>query len=188
MKILVAGNKSYGLAKSLYEKYPQAYFLSRSSGWDFSDQETQKRAAELSLDYDVFLSISCLNRFNQLKLVQSVSEKWVENDHKGYLIALGSSADTPVNGNTRIYPVEKKALRSYLRQLSQICSSETPKKFKVTYLSPGNLHTPSMDKKFPDTPKLDCDYVVNVIQWLLEQPMDVNISELCLDKIQRSVS
>jgi NADP-dependent 3-hydroxy acid dehydrogenase YdfG len=33
----------------------------------------------------------------------------------------------------------------------------------------------------PDVPKLDCAYVAGVIKWLIDQPANVNISELCLD-------
>ena len=81
-----------------------------------------------------------------------------------------------------MYPAEKKALRAYCRQLSQISAGENDCGLKVTYLSPGNLHTPKQDEKMPDTPKLDTNYVADIIQWLLEQPQDVNISELCLDR------
>jgi NADP-dependent 3-hydroxy acid dehydrogenase YdfG len=37
----------------------------------------------------------------------------------------------------------------------------------------------------PDTLKLDTDYVAGVIKWLIDQPHNVNISELCLDRIQK---
>jgi len=45
------------------------------------------------------------------------------------------------------------------------------------------MHTPKQDEKMPDTPKLDTDYVAGVIQWLINQPKDINISELCLDRV-----
>lgn len=185
MKIMVAGNKNYGLAAGIFKLFPDAVFLSRSTGYDLLDESVQHQVAQSSLEYDVFLSISCLYNFQQLSLVKKVTDKWIENEHNGYMIALGSSADTPVKGNNKIYPVEKRALRAYLRQLSQICGCEQPPNFKITYLSPGNLHTPSMDKRLPGLPKLDCDYVSEVISWLINQPSNVNISELCLDRIQR---
>ena len=55
--------------------------------------------------------------------------------------------------------------------------------FKVTYLSPGWMHTPVEDKKHPAIPKLKLDYVANTVEWLVNQPRNVNISELCLDEI-----
>jgi hypothetical protein len=185
MTILVAGNKNYGLSNSVNKIYSDATFLSRTTGYDLTDSDIQQQVALMSLEYQVFLSISCLHSFSQIELIKKVIDTWIENNHEGYLIAVGSSADTPVNGNSRIYPVEKRAVRSYLRQISQICSSESPANFKVTYLSPGNLHTPSMDRKLPTTLKLDCDYVAGIIDWLINQPANINISEFCLDRIQR---
>jgi len=184
MKILVAGNREYGLSKSIHSLYPEATFLSRKTGYDLTIKGVQHQVALTSLDYDVFLSISCLYDFEQLSLIKKIIDCWYENNHQGYLIALGSSADTPVKGTTRMYPVEKRAIRNYLRQISQICSGDEPKNFKITYLSPGNLHTPSMDRKLPELLKLNCDYVAGVINWLLQQPKNINISELCLDRMQ----
>jgi NADP-dependent 3-hydroxy acid dehydrogenase YdfG len=47
------------------------------------------------------------------------------------------------------------------------------------------MHTPKQDEKMPGVKKLDTDYVAGMIKWLLEQPQDVNISEICLDRIQK---
>lgn len=185
MKILVAGNPNYGLSQSLKHRYPDAFFASRSEGgWDLSLKEKRQELAKVSTDFDVFISVSCLWQFNQVLLVQEVISKWINVGHRGYLIALGSSADTPVKGTNWLYPVEKKSLRSYCRQLSQMSASDnTEHRFKITYLSPGNLHTPLQDAKLPGVQKIDCDYMCDVIDWLLSQPSIINISELCLDRI-----
>jgi len=129
----------------------------------------------------VFISVSSLWHYYQSELVQEVAVAWEKQKHNGYIIAIGSSADTPVKSITWDYPANKKALRNYCRQLSQIASNVLEKTFRVTYLSPGNLHTPLQDKNMPDVPKLDCAYVAGVIKWLIDQPANVNISELCLD-------
>ena len=181
-KILVAGNPDYGLAKAIKQKFSNADFVSRSyGGFDLSIPSKQRELAEKAMDYDVFIAVSCIWRFAQTEYVQEIAQRWVERK-TGYIIALGSSADTPVKGTAWMYPAEKKALRAYCRQLSQISAGENDCGLKVTYLSPGNLHTPKQDEKMPDTPKLDTNYVADIIQWLLEQPQDVNISELCLDR------
>lgn len=182
MKILVAGNPNYGLAASIKTIYPDATFVSRSSGgWDLEERHKRKELAILSLEYDVFVSVSCLWHFYQTELVQEVALQWEKNKHKGYIIAIGSTADTPIKSTTWEYPANKKALRAYCRQLSQMTASSNINTFRVTYLSPGNLHTPLQDKKLPGIEKLDCNYVAGVIKWLIEQPLNVNISELCLD-------
>ena len=183
MKILVAGNPDYGLAQAIKTKYPNADFCSRSNNWDLSVPNKQREFAELSMDYDVVISVSCIWKFHQTTLVQEVAKRWMESKKQGYIIVLGSSADTPVKGTAWMYPAEKKALRAYCRQISQAVAGENDIPFKMTYLSPGNMHTPKQDEKMPDTLKLDTDYVAGVIEWLIDQPKHVNISELCLDRI-----
>jgi len=184
MKILVAGNPDYGLSQSIAKCQPNAEFCSRSHGdWDLTQYQAQRDFAQKSLDYDVVISVSCLWKHHQTNLVQEVAKKWFEHKKDGYLIVVGSSADTPVKGTAWMYPAEKKALRAYCRQLSQASAGENDNPIKVTYISPGNMHTPKQDEKMPDTPKLDTDYVAGVIEWLINQPKDVNISELCLDKV-----
>lgn len=185
MKILVAGNKNYGLAKAIHTQYPTATFLSRNTGYNFYEKGCRQDVAKMSLEYDVFLSVSCLGQFTQTLLVEEIMNCWWKENHNGYMIALGSSADTPVKGTKWIYPVEKKALRAYCRQFGQVIASETPPNWKLTYLSPGNMHTPNQDIKMPNIPKLDTEYVAGVIDWLIQQPKNVNISELCLDRIQK---
>lgn len=184
MNLLIAGNAQYGLAKSIKNLYPTAVCLSRSSGYNLGKLEVRQEVAKISLNYDVFLLVSALGEFNQTLLLNETINKWQETKHKGYIITLGSSADTPVKGTSWMYPVEKRALRSYCRQLSQIVASDNPPNWKITYLSPGNLNTPKQEEKLPGIPKLNCDYVAKVIEWLISQPFDINISELCLDKIQ----
>ena len=136
----------------------------------------------MSMDYDVFIAVSCIWRFAQTEYVQEVAKRWIERKH-GYIIAVGSSAETPVKGSAWMYPAEKKALRAYCRQLSQISAGENDCNLKVTYLSPGNIHTPKQDEKLPDVKKLESVYIANTIKWLLEQPKDVNISEICMDRM-----
>ena len=127
MKVLVAGNKDYGVAKSIYKLFPDAEFVSRSNGdWDLSKYQAQRDLAKKSLDYDVFISVSTIWKFHQTTLVQEVSKAWEESNHKGYMIVFGSSADTPVKASTLMYPTEKKALRAYCRQISQKSSGDQP--------------------------------------------------------------
>ena len=170
--MLVIGNKDYGLAKSICKLYPDAEFYSRTTGYNLGKREIRKTVAEHTLLHETTILVSALGDFSQVMLAEEIIKKWVEQNHNGYMIAVGSSADTPVKGTKWIYPVEKKALRS-----------DTPPRWKTSYISPGNMHTPRQDEKMPDTLKLDTDYVARVIKWLIEQPKNINISELCLDRI-----
>lgn len=183
MKTLIAGNPDYGLASSLQEFFPDATFVSRTHGdFDLSIPSKQRELAELSMEYDVFIAVSCIFRFAQTEYVQEVAKRWLERKW-GHIIAIGSSADTPVKGSAWMYPAEKKALRAYCRQISQISAGENDCKLRMTYLSPGNLHTPKQDEKMPGVKKLDCAYVAEFIQRLVHSNEAVNISEVCLDAI-----
>jgi hypothetical protein len=187
--ILIAGNPDYGLAQALNEQWKESHvrdmaFKSRSfSNTDLTNVHEQKEFARLSLEHEVTILISCMWGYEQVKLAERVAKQWIEHKHDGYLIVLGSSADTPVKGSAWSYPVEKKALRAYCRQLSQISAGDNEYTFKVTYLSPGNMHTPKQDEKLPNSPKLNTEYVANIIDLLVHQPDNVNISELTLDII-----
>ena len=184
--ILIAGNQEYGLSGALCKIWPDATFVSRTTGLkkDLCSLRNQRDLAQLSLSYDVFISVSSLWKFHQTSAIQEIAKLWKEKKHKGYIIAIGSSADTPVKASTWLYPGEKKALRAYCRGLSQMAAGDNFSGFKVTYISPGWMHTPIEDKKHPDMPKLDLGYVAKTIKWLVEQPDNINISELCLDVVR----
>ena len=185
MEILVIGDKTYGICESIYKLYPNAIYCSRKTGYNICDQDSIDRISELAQGYSTVILVSALHKFRQLMLAEAISRKWLKNGRKGYLIAFGSSADTPVKGNTQTYAIEKRALRAFCRQLSMIASDDTDRWIKATYLAPGNIHTQRQDEKMPNVKKLDCDYIAGIVKWLLEQPYDVNISELCLDRIPK---
>lgn len=181
--MLILGNPNYGLTSQLYRVFPNAEFLSRStSNDDFTTVDGINTAAQKSLEHNETICVSALHSFWQTKLVNKIIKNWEIEKKPGYLIVIGSSADTPVKGTVSLYPANKKALRAYCRQLSTLASGPDSWGFRITYLSPGNLHTPLQDEKLPKTAKLDPYYVATLCKWLIDQPSDVNISELCLDK------
>jgi len=185
-KILVVGNPNYGLAQAFSETF-KADFLSRSNGFDLSQKSIQVQCAEKSLNYDVFIICSSLYDFHQVKILRIVYEMWKRHKHNGQIICLGSTADTPVRGTAWIYPIEKKALKAYCRNLSLAAlggHGHNPPGIRVTYLSPGHIKTPVEDEKYPDVAKIDPKYLAQVVIWILSQPKEVNISEFALDPIQ----
>jgi hypothetical protein len=185
--MIVSGNGEYGLASAIKEKYPEAMFASRSNDWKLQKEDDQDRFAKETLNHDVYISCSTLHSFNQVKLLEKVINAWVENEHAGRIVVMGSSADTPVKGTKWIYPIEKKALKAYCRNLGNLCSgghSEKPINFRITYLSVGHLNTIKANDKHPYVDKLDLNYVTEVISWLLAQPLTVNINEMSIDPVQ----
>ena len=51
MKILISGNPAYGLAKELVKIYPDAFFASRTNGFDLTTKVGQEKFADLAKDY-----------------------------------------------------------------------------------------------------------------------------------------
>ncbi len=190
-KIIVSGNPRFGLAEALNDIFPHADFNSRSHNQtDLKNHESHVQFAQKSLGYDVYINCSCLSRFRQTLLLEEVYKAWSENGHTGHIISLGSTADTPVKGTPWVYPIEKKALKAYCRNLSMRSlggHGSKPSGIRITYISPGYIDTPKVREKHPEVDKLDPKYLAQVIKWVIEQPEHVNISELCLDPIQVSV-
>ncbi len=189
-RIMVTGNKEYGLAQALGKVFPEAEFFSRSTtGTDLKKHEVREEIAQQSLEYDVYISCSCLSQFRQTLLLEQVYHTWRNNSKSGQIVCLGSSADTPVKGHGWLYPIEKKALKAYCRNLSLETlggHGQRPSGLRVTYLSPGYLDTPKANAKHPEIKKINLEYLAKMIQWVLEQPPEININEISLDPIQLS--
>jgi NADP-dependent 3-hydroxy acid dehydrogenase YdfG len=180
MKILVAGNKNYGLAAELFKIYPTAFFVSRSSGFDLTTNNDQQRLADLVLGYDVFINCSALWKFNQTVLLDAVYKKCVENNHRPYIICIGSTTDRVKKGGAWLYNAEKKALRDYCNTLG--INGVWDVAPKITLISFGSLS--NVQSKHPTRKCLEIDRAAIYIKWLLEQPTDICINEISIDPLQ----
>ncbi len=181
-RMLVAGAAHYGLAAALKERYPQAIFLSRSTGYDFSMPAMWQKAAEHSLEYDVFISCAALWRFQQTLLLEKIWEQWHRQGKPGQILVIGSTGDTGIRPGGWLYPAEKSALRTYCRNLSAATLAGSP--IRLTYISPGYMSTPKVEQKHPTKKKLRPLDVVNILEWLMNQPKHFNIHEISMDPIQ----
>ena len=181
MKILVAGNKNFGLAAELFKLYPDAFFASRTTGFDLTANDDQKRLADLALEYDVFINCSALWKFNQTVLLDLVYKKCTENNHRPYIICIGSTTDRVKKGGAWLYNAEKKALRDYCNTLGMngVWGSAP----KITLISFGSLS--NVQNKHPDRTCMAIDRAANYIKWLIEQPKDICINEISIDPLQQ---
>lgn len=185
-RVIVSGNPSHGLGAALKEAFPEAIFGSRSSGYDFCEKEARERFAAASLSSDVYVSCAKLQDFGQVLLLESVFRCWRAHGHAGQIIAVGSTADAPIKGSEDLYPIEKKSLRAYCRNLgtAALGTGGEASGVRVTYISFGHLDTPGMNRRFPEAEKIRLGYAAGLIRWLTEQPAGVNLHELSLDPIQ----
>jgi len=184
MKILITGNKNKGLAKVLYKHFSQNHEVECISREGLMDLSTIKGREELtygSIVFDVFINCSKLHSFNQTIILKKVWDRWMSTTNKGHIINIGSTVDTGLKGGSRLYTVEKVALRNLSRKLSLDATSGNG--IKVTYLSLGYLDT--LGVSFADKIKISLEEVCNTIQWILDFPVNVNINEISMDPIQK---
>lgn len=181
MRILTTGNPTYGLAAAISE-IVGGDFASRSSGFELTSDDGRSRLVEHSLDYDVFINCAALWKFHQTLVLEAVFNRWKETGKRGRIINIGSTADTGVRGSSWRYPIEKKALRDMSRNLSYTSIGGTG--IAVTYVSYGYLSTPSVETKHPDKRKIDPIYAAGIIQWVIDQPLHLNVNEISLDPVQ----
>lgn len=189
MKILITGNRDYGLCQeicNLFDTVGDISYrtVSRSTGYDLCDHSNHQRLANefVEQSYDVFINNSALWKFNQTLLAETMYNTVLESKRPAYFIHIGSTADTGVRGSAWRYPIEKKSIKDFNRNLTYATIGGS--NIKNTLISPGSLTTESVIKKHPDRKLLDTTYIAELILWLLRQPDYVNINEISLDPIQ----
>lgn len=180
MKILITGNKKYGLAKALSGIYSDAVFASRETGFDFSNHDGFKKIGLIISNFDVFINCSALFKFNQTVLLDHVYKRCQEINHKIHIINIGSTTDRVKKATSWIYNAEKKALRDFSNSLS--LSGVWAGGPKVSLISFGSLS--NVQHKHPDRICLDIDRAANYVKWIVEQPEDICINEISLDPLQ----
>ena len=180
MKIIITGNKQFGIAEELYKIYPDAMFVSRTTGFDLTSQLGQVKLAELVLEYDVFINCAALWKFNQTVLLDSIYKICTSANHNIHIINIGSTTDRVKNGKAWLYNAEKKALRDYSNTLG--ISGVWDKGPKVSYISFGTLS--NNQSKHPERKTMDISLAAEYIKWIIDQPKHININELSIDPIQ----
>jgi len=180
VKILITGNKNFGIAKELFQLYPDATFVSRSTGIDLTSQVGQSKLADLSLEHDIFINCSALWKFNQTVLLETVYKICFNAKHDIHIINIGSTTDRVKNGKAWLYNAEKKALRDYSNTLG--ISGVWDRGPKISYISFGTLS--NNQEKHPDRRTMNITQAAQYIKWIMDQPKEISINELSIDPIQ----
>ena len=180
MKLCVTGNKSFGVAAELYRLYPDATFISRSTGFDLTTSKGQADCADVAVTHDAFINCAALWKFNQTVLLEAVFKRAIDQKSSLHIVNVGSTTDRVKNGKAWLYNAEKKALRDYSNTLALggVWGS-TP---KVTYISFGTLD--NNQTKHPDRRCLGIQTAAQYIKWVLDQPPHVCINEISIDPMQ----
>lgn len=181
--MIITGNPQKGLAKSLYEIFPQAVFCSRTSGYDLTVSRDQDRFADEATKHDNIILSSALWKFQQTVLLDKTYKKCREAQLRPLIICIGSTTDRVKNGKPWLYNAEKKALRDYTNTLA--LGGVWDKMPRVSYMSFGTLR--NKQEKHPDRKCLEIRKAAEYVAWLINQPKDLHINEISIDPIQHPV-
>lgn len=178
--MIITGNNNSGVAGALAKLYPDAEFISRSTGYDLSTKVDQERLAEAVCNHNVFVNCAALYKFNQTTLLNIVYHKCVLEKHNCHIINIGSTTDRVKKGGAWLYNAEKKALRDFSNTLglNGVWASGP----KITYISFGTLSNNA--EKHPDRKTIDIDIAAEYIKWIVDQPKHLCVNELSLDPMQ----
>lgn len=148
MKMLVTGGNR-GLGLFLCQHFG-AEGISRSTGFDITKLEDQKRIADLSQQYDVFVNNAfdgpfqeSWADFGQTKLLWTVADAWRQQNKNGYIINIGSVGSelvTSPDPNWETYRVSKCALKAHSRQWTK-AFKENQVMFRTSLLTLDRLDT-----------------------------------------------
>lgn len=180
-KILISGNKYEGVSASIGRLFDNITFASRSTGYELTNSNDQKRFAELALEHDVVIICAALWKFNQTVLLDVVAKRCVDARHQPHIICIGSTTDRVKKGGAWLYNAEKKALRDYCNThgINGVWGNRSP---KITLISFGTLS--NNQDKHPDRKTLNIDEAAEYIKWIIEQPDSVSINEISIDPMQ----
>jgi len=172
MKIAITGHTS-GIGKSLFDYYESAEGLlrddtalgfSRSNGYNINNPQ---KIIEQSLDSDVFIN-NAYDGFNQVSLLYEL----INNGYESKIINISSNSSDGIKDQIHQYAIAKYALDKASEQLFY-------RGYDVTNLRFGWVDTPRVSEKAKDKKKISTDYVVNIIEWVLNQPHRIKEMTIC---------
>jgi NADP-dependent 3-hydroxy acid dehydrogenase YdfG len=170
MKFVITGHTS-GLGNACYEYFKhdhQVTGLSRSNDYDLS------RDLEMfvSTDFDVYIN-NAYYEFAQTELLYRLFE---ENKYRECMIINIGSVSADGNKDTiNRYAIHKASLEKACNQLQLIDSN-----CKVIHIKLGRINTPMTDHR-SNYPRIEPSYIVDVIDWIIQQPRQILIKNITVD-------
>jgi hypothetical protein len=184
IKVYITG-ASRGLGLSLSKNLPYNIFSStRDKGFDIEKNYDFVLNSIIESDADVFINNAYAPLY-QTKLLNDVYNSWEYLNKQ--IINIGSCAsdmdlDNPLRDNE--YPKNKIDQENIIKKINVdycVTGYKNNVKCRVTNIKMGYVNTefPSLlDKRL--FPNLDTNYVSSVVQWIIEQPSNINIREISI--------
>lgn len=171
-RILITGT-SRGLGQRLQQRFTGAQFevigVSRRDDYDISTPEGRRRIVEKCENVDTIIN-NAHSSYGQTLLLFDLFEKF--HSTQKLIINIGSNSSDGIKNYPHPYAIEKASLDKACEQL-QNCKSQ----LRVSLLRFGWLDTERV-RSLTDEPKISLDQAVDVIEWLIRQPSEINVNSL----------
>lgn len=185
MKIAMTGNRNKDLCKYIVDRLEKAghecVCFSRESGVDFSNEENVKKIVEMVEDADIFINLYANFFFRQTLIAHNLWHHWADNEYYNKrIINIGSTTDNVRRAKTNRYHYEKLALKEWSN--GHAMAGVWDKQPKVTHLSIGTMENRADNN--PGRTCLNMDLISSYVEWIINQPISININFLSVDPIQ----
>ena len=175
--ILCTGNPTHvTVASAIQRKFTDAQFASRATGYDlrFWNPGSEDFFRTNIKNYNIFINSSFICGGGQLALLEAAWQEWSKHAIKGHIINIGSTAEwmgvdsitDDIYGN---YSIQKRALRDRSLQLNN------KNDIKTSHIIAGGLN----DGKPEHADWLALDHVANTVEWILDNPNNIRLLEIC---------
>ena len=182
-KVLVIGG-SRGIGLSIVNHF-KGDSVSRSNGYDITNTPGRKKAADLSLNYDVVVNHAYTGDFSQILMLKELCSLWKEKGKEGYIIHTGSMSSYRFNDRKDekwwFMAAAKKGSDEFINYLSHASAWREEIKFRITNIIPGMLDTEKDRKKLHFKAGVRGEDYCQLMEYLLSTPKNLIISEIVLE-------
>lgn len=181
-KLIIGGSNDFG--KQLTELLqPHAVGIGRSTGHDIRDPEIRSKIVRDSTNYDLVLLFTFVNTA-QAELAEKMALHWLEMKHDGHIIAFGTTAIYHENFKQDEthwnYLRHKSALQALGKLIThEVAMESNPMRYSTLHV--GRLDNEKARAKSNFGKALRPEEVFSAIEFLANQPKNINIHELYLD-------
>lgn len=173
MKIILTGH-TQGLGKHIFDKFNlehEVHGYSLSTGYDINDEIIQNLIVDKLNHNDIFIN-NAYSNFAQIDLLYKIFDKYKKSSK--IIINISSNSGDGIKKYPHKYAIEKTALDKTCEQLQNCISN-----LRIINVRFGWLDTNRV-RLITDENKIDLDYAVSIIKWLINQPEKVLINNITI--------